>query len=169
MNRTASANQTSTTTAAATFKPVSSTVGILTAAASTTDPTTTTTTSSGVMTKSELYSNCISQLQSTHNAIREAHNLTNFTGSLSPITTNSAASTTIAPILVRTNKLNHSQTSIHSSTLTTCHQPIKQHTTMSTFSPSVASSSPSSTNSPQTNLASDYGKKGNFYTEVLLE
>lgn len=120
MSRTASTSQTG-----ATFKPVSSTLGI-------TMPSSTDASSSTGIVKSELYSNCITQLQSTHNAMREAQNLTNFTGSLSPLTT---TSTTIAPILVRTSKLNQSQTSIHSNFH--INAPQKQMT-MSTFSPSTS-------------------------------
>lgn len=118
----------STNQSGGSFKPVSSTVGITPSPES----------SSASMTKSELYSNCISQLQSTHNALREA-NLTNFTGSLSP-----CGATTIAPILVRSNKLNQSQSSVHSSTNGLIHHPKQMLTTFgspsssSTISPLAA-------------------------------
>lgn len=127
MNRTASTNQS--------LKPVSSTIGI----------TSELTSGGNTSLKSDLYANCISQLQSTHNAMREAQNITSFTGSLSPspavaATTTTTSITTIAPILVRTNKLNQSQSSVHSSTNGIIQHHHHKPTQMTTFGSPLSSS-----------------------------
>lgn len=145
MTRTASTNH------ASSLKPVSSTLGI-TAQANTFEANSSAGQASN-MSKSDLYSNCISQLQSTHNAMREAQNLANFTGSLSP------ASTTIAPILVRSSKLNQSQSSVHSSTNGIVHHPKQVMTTFG--SPSVTvSTTGSSVPAPASPLVVNDFKKG---------
>jgi hypothetical protein len=103
-----------TTTTTTSFKPVSSTLGITPQSSADT-----------IVGKSELYSNCITQLQSTHSAMKEAQNITSFTGSLSPSSSQQQhqqqQQTTMVPMLVRTNKLNQSQMSINSNLLNGTH------------------------------------------------
>ena len=145
-----SLSRTASSTSTTTFKPASTGVGI---------------TSPNNDLKHD-YSSCISQLQSAaaqamghmnHSMGASANtgsSFSSFSGTLSPpsnntlhmptLTANSATSNanTTAPILLRTNKLNQSQTSIHSNIVQNNNQSQQQHV-LSTFKDSNTSNSSS--------------------------